>query len=175
MNQAAKSESPALSLAEPRYRSVGPLLFVGLKQHYASDMSGIVEQWQRFGPHIGSIPGQAGRVAYGVWYNVQPSPFAMDHLCAVEVSRLAGLPSDFVPLHISPHRYAIFPHPGHVSTIRRTVDAIFHSWLPALGYDHAPSSKTATADTLAFFERYGENFNPRTGEGDIEIWVPIKE
>jgi AraC family transcriptional regulator len=24
-----------------------------------------------------------------------------------------------------------------------------------------------------FFERYGEKFNPQTGTGDIEVWVPI--
>ena len=25
-----------------------------------------------------------------------------------------------------------------------------------------------------FFERYGEKFDPRTGMGDIEVWIPIK-
>jgi AraC family transcriptional regulator len=25
-----------------------------------------------------------------------------------------------------------------------------------------------------FFERYDERFDPRTGMGDVEIWVPIK-
>jgi predicted transcriptional regulator YdeE len=25
-----------------------------------------------------------------------------------------------------------------------------------------------------FFERYGEKFDPRTGMGDIEVWIPIQ-
>lgn len=174
MNRAAKLESSASLLAGPRFASAGPVLFAGLNQRYASDMSGIVAQWRRFGPHIGSIPGQVGRVGYGVWYNVKPSPFAMDHLCAVEVSSAENLPPDLTALQVAPHRYAVFSHPGHVSAISRTVDVIFHSWLLASGYEHASSSK-ASDDTLAFYERYGENFDPHTGEGDIEIWVPIKE
>jgi AraC family transcriptional regulator len=26
-----------------------------------------------------------------------------------------------------------------------------------------------------FFERYGEEFDPQTGMGGIEVWIPIKE
>lgn len=175
MNQAAKLESPAAPLTEPRYVSSGPVLFAGLRQHYASDMSGITAQWQRFGPYIGRIPGLLGRVAYGVWYNVDGATQAMDHLCAVEVSSADNLPSDFTTLRVVPHRYAVFVHPGHVSTISRTVGAIFHSWLPASGHEHSSGAEPSNNEALAFFERYGENFDPRTGEGDIEIWIPIKE
>jgi len=174
MSQAAKLESCASLLVAPRFASAGPLRFAGLHQHYTSDMSGIAAQWQQFGPHIGNVPGQVGRVAYGVWYNAQPSPFAIDHLCAVEVSSSENLPSGLTALRVPPRRYAVFAHQGHISTISRTVDAIFHSWLPASGYEHA-SSPGAADDALAFYERYGENFDPRSGEGDIEIWIPIKE
>ncbi|HKW56045.1 MAG TPA: GyrI-like domain-containing protein [Candidatus Acidoferrum sp.] len=174
MDQAAKLKASAALLAA-RYANAGPLLLAGLSQHYASDMSGIASQWQRFGPHIGKIPGQIGRVAYGVWYNVQSAGSAMDHLCAVEISNPANLPSGLTALRIPAQRYAIFSHPGNVSTISRTVDAVFHSWLPASGHTHASGAESSDGETLAFFERYGENFDPGSGEGDIEIWVPIKE
>ena len=62
-----------------------------------------------------------------------------------------------------------------MSEISRTVDAIFHSWLPASGHEHAWSFGAPSEDTLAFFERYGEDFNPATGLGNIEVWVPVKE
>jgi AraC family transcriptional regulator len=62
-----------------------------------------------------------------------------------------------------------------VSAISRTVDAIFHAWLPASGYRHAWSSGSLSEDALAFFEQYGEDFNPATGRGNIEVWVPVKE
>jgi AraC family transcriptional regulator len=172
MNQAAKTDNATGSLEAPRFEDAGARVFAGLRAHYAAGaMKGIFEQWMRFGPQIGSIAGQVGRVAYGVCYNVQEKPFRMDYLCAVEVSDAANLPPEFATLSVSPHRYAIFVHPDHVSNISRTVDLIFHSWLPASGhlFDHTPQ------DGLAFFERYGENFDPRSGTGDIQIWVPLKE
>lgn len=175
MNPGAKLESSAASLAAPRFANSGPLLFAGLRQRYTSDMSGIPEQWERFAPHIGNIPGQVGRVAYGVWYNVQSGAKSMDHLCAVEVSGAEPLPVRFSTLSVVPHRYAVFAHPEHVSALSRTVDAIFHAWLPASGCQHAGSSGASSEDTLAFFERYGEDFNPATGRGNIEVWVPVKE
>ena len=32
----------------------------------------------------------------------------------------------------------------------------------------------AGADAPDFLERYGEEFDPQTGTGGIEVWVPIK-
>jgi AraC family transcriptional regulator len=171
MSQAAKQGTSATPLAAPRFETAGPMLLAGLSQHYGSDMKGITAQWMQFGPHIGKIPGQVGRVAFGVWYNAHETPFSMDHTCAVEVSSGEHLPSDFSTLKLSAHRYAVFSHGDHVSTISGIVDAIFHSWLPTSGHAHDSTS----GDKLAFYERYGENFDPRTGTGDIEIWVPIKE
>jgi AraC family transcriptional regulator len=171
MNQATKQETSATTLAS-RFENARAILLAGLSERFTSStMNGIAELWQRFGPHVGKIAAQTGRVAYGVWYNVEMSPFAMDCLAAVQVSSAENLPPGFTTLQLSPHRYAIFSHPGHVSAIQGTVDAIFHSWLPSSGHTVEGSSQ----DGLAFFERYGENFDPRTGTGDIEIWVPIKE
>lgn len=171
MSQAAKPQATGTPLATPRFETAGPMLLAGLSQHYGSDMRAIREQWMRFGLHISSIPGQVGRVAFGAWYNVQETPFGMDHICAVEVSSAENLPREFTTLKLSGHRYAVFSHPGDVSTISRTVDAIFHSWLATSGHTH----DSASGDKLAFFERYGETFDPRSGTGDIEIWVPVKE
>ena len=170
MNQAAKRESS--ELAAPRFANAKEMLIAGLSVHYNSRMmKGMTEQWMRFGPQLGRIPGQVGRAAFGVAYNAQETPFSMDYMCAVQVESAEKLSSEFTTLRLSAHRYAIFPHPGHVSTISRTVDAIFHSWLSTSGHAH----DSASNDKLAFLERYGENFDPQSGAGDIEIWVPVKE
>ena len=172
MNQAAKLDASAALLAAPRFECAGAMLLAGLSQHYATDMQkGITEQWTQFAPHIGRIPGQVGRVAFGACYNAQETPFGLDYMCAVEVSSPEGLSSAFTTLRLDAHRYAIFLHYGHVSYVSRTVDAIFHSWLATSGHQH----ESTADDRLAFLERYGENFDPRSGTGDIEIWVPIKE
>jgi AraC family transcriptional regulator len=172
MSQAAKLEPTVMPRPAPRFEKAGPMTLAGLGKRFdSSNMDRIAELLERFGPHIGAIPGQIGRVAYGAWHNVQMTPFAMDGLAAVEISDLQNLPSDFNVLKIAAHRYAVFSHAGHVADIKQTVDAIFHSWLAASGFQHDSGS----SDGLAFFERYGENFDSRSGGGDIEIWVPIKE
>ena len=47
---------------------------------------------------------------------------------------------------------------------------IWNEWLPESGLEVAPAQKGMPD----FFERYGEDFDPRTGYGDVEVWVPIK-
>jgi AraC family transcriptional regulator len=68
-------------------------------------------------------------------------------------------------VEIPSHRYAVFSHRSHVSTIRYTIEAIGKDWLPNSGYKAAGDPD--------FFERY-KSFDPETGIGDIEIWLPIE-
>ena len=72
--------------------------------------------------------------------------------------------SYFATLRIPPHRYAVFTHDGHVAAIRATWEAAFRQGLPSLG--------ARVADASAF-ERYDARFNPETGMGTVEIWIPI--
>ena len=69
-------------------------------------------------------------------------------------------------MRIPEHRYAVFSHTEHISTIRRTITAIWNQWLPQSGL------KVADAPS---FERYDEKFDPATGNGGLEIWVPVKD
>jgi len=87
----------------------------------------------------------------------------------VEVSSSSGLPGDFSVITIPAQKYAVFPHRGHVSELRETLDGI-DKWLPGSGLEAACGS----AETPSFFERYSEEFDPRTGMGGMEVWIPIK-
>ncbi len=58
----------------------------------------------------------------------------------------------------------MFPHRGHISSIRRTGMSIYW-WLPQSGRE------TAEAPGL---KRYGDEFDGRTGSGGLEIWIPIQ-
>jgi AraC family transcriptional regulator len=44
--------------------------------------------------------------------------------------------------------------------------AIWNKWIPQSGL------KVVAAPS---FERYGPEFNPKTGLGGVEIWIPIEE
>jgi AraC family transcriptional regulator len=153
------------NLAAPRIVNGATLLIAGNAARYGCDDSaGIPAQWQRFLPSFGHLPGQVGRVAYGVRYN-DDDDGNFDYLCGVEVGTFTGLPASFDRVRVPEHRYAVFRHAEHVSTIRRTHHTIWSTWLP--------QSEHEAADAPSF-ERYGEEFDGATGLGGIEIWLPIK-
>jgi len=153
-------------LEPPRFVSGKTLLIAGLGERYDCDSStAIPSLWQRFVPHVGHVPGQIGaRIAYGVCCNADEEG-NFDYIAGVEVSDFSELPRDFARLRIAAQRYAVFRQSAHVATIRSTVNTIWSKWLPESGHEAADAPD---------FERYGESFDPTTGEGGFEIWIPIK-
>jgi AraC family transcriptional regulator len=104
-------------------------------------------------------------VAYGVCCNGDDSG-NFDYIAGVEVADYSDLPREFSRVRIPEARYAVFTHSEHISTIRRTVNTVWNQWLPASGL------KVADAPN---FERYDEKFDSQTGNGGLEIWIPVVE
>ena len=70
-------------------------------------------------------------------------------------------------LHKSPQqKYAIFAHKGHIAAIRAAIAYIWNDWLPQSGH------RSAKAPML---ERYPPEFDPATGLGGFELWLPLQE
>jgi AraC family transcriptional regulator len=154
------------NLASPRFEISKPLLIAGISERYnCENGAGIPGQWQRFHQAVDDIPGRIGKVAYGVCCNGDDAG-NFDYIAGVEVADFSDLPRPFARVRIPAQRYAAFTHRDHVSTIRRTVNTIWNQWLPSSGL------KAADAPN---FERYDENFDPLTGNGGFEIWVPVRE
>jgi len=152
-------------LPSPRLEQGRALLIAGLTGRYGCEgPGGIPAQWQRFAEHIGHIPGEIGDVAYGVVLNSDDLG-NFDYVSGVEVADFSDLPEGFVSVRLPARLYAVFHHAEHVSTIRRTMHTIYTQWLPELDYE---------PDDAPFFERYGPEFDPRTGEGGLEAWIPVK-
>jgi len=168
MSKAKMKKSTSLQLEAPRFENGKALVLVGFRSRYTTEtMNGIPAQWERFAPHIGKIPGQVGHAAYGACWAFAGG---IDYLTGVEVSSSSGIPGEFNVVDIRAQKYAVFPHREHVSKLRETLDAIGSIWLPESGHEVA----RGTADAPNFFERYSEEFNPRTGMGGMEVWIPIK-
>ena len=168
--QEAARRALSLDLGQPRFEDGRELLIAGLNARYTRQTgSKIPEQWWRFVPHLGKIPGHIGNDTYGVCWNLTPgqdgSDCEFDYLSGVEVSATEGLPADFQHVRIPAHRYAAFSHTKHVSQIAATIDTIWSKWLPDSGL-HAANSPA--------FERYTPEFNPETGFGGTEIWLPLQ-
>jgi AraC family transcriptional regulator len=152
------------NLQPPRFETGKPLLVAGLGERVSQENSaGIPGLWHRFHQSVADFPGRIGKVAYGVCCNGDDAG-NFDYIAGVEVSDFSDLPREFSRIRIPEQRYAVFTHREHISTIRRTVNTIWNHWLPASGL------KAADAPN---FERYDENFDPLTGDGGLEIWIPV--
>ncbi|HVU22596.1 MAG TPA: GyrI-like domain-containing protein, partial [Opitutus sp.] len=153
-----------IELTPPRFVDLGPLLIAGLGGRYSFDTNaGIPVQWQRFNRDFhGRIPNQKGNVYYGVSHDFDDDRF--DYLCGAEVTSFAALPGEFARISIPAHRYAVFTHGNHISSISATHYAIMAEW--------APNSGVAPPDVFNF-ERYDNRFDPMTGLGGVEIWLPL--
>ena len=161
-------DSTALDhLEPPRFVTAKPLLVAGLGERITHENSGagIPNQWQRFHQEVAGFPGRIGQVAYGVCCNGDDAG-NFDYIAGVEVIDFSDLPREFSRVRIPEQKYAVFTHSDHVSAIRRTVNTIWNHWLPASGL------KAADAPS---FERYDEKFDPATGNGGFEIWIPVRE
>lgn len=161
----AMNEKSPTQLTPPRFENGKLLYLAGLAERYACETSGagIPGQWQKLGPYLGHLEGQVGTAAYGVTYNTDEEG-NMDYLCGVEVADFARLPAGFARLRVAAQKYAVFVHRGHVSGIRGTWAAIWNDWLPQSGHEAADAP---------VFERYDERFDPRTGNGEVEIWIAL--
>lgn len=154
------------NLQAPRFETSQPLLVAGLGERYTWESgAAIPSQWHRFHQAVANIPERIGGVAYGVCCNGDDAG-NFDYIAGVEVPDFSDLPREFSRVRIPEQKYAVFTHRDHVSTIRRTINTIWNEWLPASGL------KAADAPN---FERYDENFDPLSGNGGLEIWIPVRD
>src|SRR5690349_19696858 len=115
LNAADRAIAP---LEPPRFEDGSFLLIAGMSGRFTSkSLPEIATLWEHFAPHIGSVPGQVGSVAYGVCYNARQDVDGIDYLAGVEVADVAGLPEGFAQLRIPPQRYAVFAHRGPASKL----------------------------------------------------------
>ena len=158
------TSTASVELAEPRFETLGSLTIAGISRHYGFDVvGGIPEQWQTFAPLIPGLSDVLEPVTYGVIYNSAEDSF--DYLAGVALTSDDAASAQIVRLDIAPQTYAVFDHSGHVAQLRDTCSAIWSDWLPASGRE---------AVEAPWFERYGERFDPQTGNGGLEVWIPVR-
>jgi predicted transcriptional regulator YdeE len=163
--QEASIRAQALGLGAPRFERGKEIIVGGLNESYTFESRDkIPMQWERFAPKIGNVPGQIGQVSYGVCWNRSPGG-GFDYLSGVEVKDATRLPVDFATVQLPAREYAVFTHRDAVASIGKTIDKVWNEWVPQAGLNVA---------SAPCFERYTEQFNPQTGTGGIEIWIPLE-
>jgi AraC family transcriptional regulator len=159
------AEKTGFTLESPRFVSAAPMLVVGLaERHSFGATQGIPGQWQRFMKHYAEIADKAQPIPLGVSMNMDDDG-NFEYVTGVEVSKVSDLPKGLSQFRIPAQHYAVFRHCGHVSTLGETYSAIWNDWLPA------HNRKAADGPNL---ERHLETFDPQTGLGGVEIWIPLE-
>lgn len=158
-------ESKAMTLKEPRIQKEGELLFVGLGEHVPyKDMQNIAGQWERFmSGRYGEIDHKVAEPPVGI--TAGSNDDGIEYVCATGVAKFGSVPRNCVKLTLPPATYAIFAHDDHVTQIRKTYEAIWNDWFPKSGKTPAEAPG---------FERHNDTFDPRTGNGGVTIWIPIR-
>ena len=160
-----------MQLDPSRFEDGRPMLIAGVRNRYTSETTGdILAQWQRMVPYLDSTPQRVGRADFGVIWDMREGEEGFDYLSGFEVSDCAGLPEEFLCIPIPSMRWAVFPHLTHVSRLKETMQSIWHQWLPASGCEPAGG----IGNVPDMIERYSEEFNPQTGLGGMEVWIPVK-
>ena len=88
-----------------------------------------------------------------------------DYMCAAPVTRFGDAPPGCEKLTVEAAEYAVFAHNANISRLNETFRAVLDDWLPASG--------RALADAPSL-ETYNDTFDPRTGDGGVKLWMPLR-
>jgi AraC family transcriptional regulator len=158
-------ERQGAKLEPPRWEGAGEILAVGLRERRSFTDGGlaITAQWRRFGPEVGAIANQAQPIPLGILIGADWEG-GFDYACAVEVRDFSQAPRDLARVRVPAQAYAVFRHSAHVSTLGATYSAILDHWLPDGGRTLADGPS---------LERHAPSFDPLTGDGGLEVWLPL--
>lgn len=114
---------------------------------------------------MGSVPAIKPGMPIGITRDTSEEG-GFDYIAALEVTRFGEAPSELEQIEIPARDYAVFTHAGFIGRIPETYRAIWDEALFAAG-------RTYAGDGF-ILERHLPAFDPRTGEGGVEIWIPVE-
>lgn len=166
--QEAAILASSLGLNFPSFQDRPPMRLVGLLRSYNMETRiAIPQQWKQFVNLSNSLPQSRHTNYYGVSLNTKGN-CDFDYLCAFEADQslhAEPLPTEFTQVTIEPHRFAIFAHTAHVSTLPKTLELIWQQWAKKCDLDIANGPCV---------ECYTTDFDANTGMGGMEVWIPLK-
>jgi AraC family transcriptional regulator len=157
--------SKPTSLAPPAQRILEDQTFAALTGRFSvAGMRDIPALWRQFMEFYPSIKDKLDPAPWAV-VSAPDDDGMFDYACAIVVEPTSVLPSGLNRITVRAHRYAVFTHTGHVSLIRGTYEEIWNSALAAHGW---------TLADRPVLESHRAGFDPRTGEGGLDIWIPVE-
>lgn len=157
-----KSRLVVVTAPEIRDRAAFEVIGLGT-QCTIDNTSEIPCLWQAFNARELEVSAGPDSGAYGVCVAADAAD-GFRYVAGVESVQGAGVPAGMERISIPAGRYAVFTHTDHISEIGNTLYTIWNKSLSDLGLNPRPSPD---------FERYDHRFDPATGLGTVEIWIPV--
>lgn len=152
------------SVPSPRIVQSNRKRIAGLVERYdQSTTTQIPSQWGQFNASFAPFNGLISNDGYGVLYDGDDEG-NYAYMAGVPVTDSADLPDSYEAVEIPARQYMVFEHKEHISSIQQTWASIWNKALPESDYE-------VTTDPT--FERYGADFDPQTGNGGVELWIPV--
>ncbi len=161
-------QQPSSLRAPDRFEKSGPMLFAGLRKYFRfEDRGGIPMLWHAFGAYQERIPSAIPGAAFGLCLGPADAndECGFDYAPAVQVKSLDALPEGLSGVRVEPREWAVYHHRDHVASVGATCAAA-GEWL-------AQSGRMPPSGPMQMIERYGAEFDPRTGLGGCEVWIPV--
>nr|WP_255714191.1 AraC family transcriptional regulator [Pelagibacterium xiamenense] len=161
-----RAAEKSIDLPEPRRERTEGLTIVGLARRYKYlDVGGIPAQWTEFQAYEGTL-GERSGLWYGLCDSFDEAEGTFRYTSGVRVDDPGDVPEALTVIRLPAQSYLAFTHKGHISELRHTMNAIWS--------DYMPNSAEEADGGQALFELYSEAFDPVSGHGGLEIWIPIK-
>lgn len=152
-----------VDVAKPEIRERDAFRVVGLTAKASfEDTSAIPGLWSEFNAREDAVQNAIKGAAYGVCFDATDAGH-FRYLAGIEAT---GQTDTMDHIDIPAGRYAVFTHRGHISDLPKTVYTIWNQSLPDL---------ELTPEQHPDFERYDNRFDPDTGRGAVEIWIPVSD
>ena len=153
-----------LTLPAPRLESRDAFEVTGMADHFTfGSIPTIPALWAAMNDREDEIV-SVQPYAYGISYDTTMGE-AFRYLAGYATAPGAAVPAGMTLLKVPAGNFAVFVHDGHVSQMHQTMQAIFDSGLPGAGL---------TAREAPELEIYDNRFDPKTGIGPVELWIPVE-
>lgn len=147
---------------EPSFIALPAFRVIGLHLKATVMSPEIPALWQRFMPHLDTLPTVSPNVSYGVMHLFDAAAGTFDYWCALAVAADTSVPADCVELVIPAQEYAVFP--ATLGTLGDVYGYYYNTWLPASGY---------TQTDGPYYERYGVDFDG-SPDAPLDLYFPIR-
>ncbi len=127
----------------------------------------IPELWSDFTDQLSSMPGVTGNATYGACIDMVEGTgpnSGFVYMAAIEVDTKDAPPEGMVAVDVPAGRYARFSFKGPIKNFPQWIDVVWREYFPASGLKHRDAPD---------FERYDDRWDPESGNGVVEYYIPI--